>query len=227
MQAKENWFGRTKAQAIMLRDNSDMTTDNTELRQPQSKTELFIAFTLMALQGIGGVLVIVQYELVERRRWLSKAQFLEEWSVAQIMPGPNVVNLCLMLGGKYFGLPGALASLCGLLLGPLILVLSLGILFGGVSDSPIAQGALKGMGAVSAGLIIATGLKLSTNLPKNPMGLWRAVGFAVITFIAVGVFRMSLITVLLGLGSVACLLAYQTLEVLPAETDAPQHKEKA
>jgi chromate transporter len=204
-----------------------MTSENAELRQPQSKTELFIAFTQMALQGFGGVLVIVQYELVERRKWLTKAQFLEEWSVAQIMPGPNVVNLCLMLGGKYFGLPGALAALSGLLLGPLVLVLSLGILFGGVSDNPIAQGALKGMGAVSAGLIIATGLKLSANLPKNPMGLWPALGFAVITFVAVGFFRISLIAVLLGLGSIACALAYKTLEVTPPDAKPAQEKDKA
>lgn len=204
-----------------------MTTETSELQHPKSKTELFLAFTLMALQGFGGVLVIVQHELVERRKWLTKAQFLEEWSVAQIMPGPNVVNLALMLGGKYFGLPGALASLCGLLLGPLVLVLSLGILFGGVADNPIAQGALKGMGAVSAGLIIATGFKLSTSLPKNPLGLWRALGFATLTFIAVGVFRLSLMTAIFGLGSLACLMAYRTIEETTEETDQAKDKGQA
>ena len=204
-----------------------MTTETSKLQHPKSKTELFLAFTLMALQGFGGVLVIVQHELVERRKWLTKAQFLEEWSVAQIMPGPNVVNLALMLGGKYFGLPGALASLCGLLLGPLVLVLSLGILFGGVADNPAAQGALKGMGAVSAGLIIATGFKLSTSLPKNPLGLWRAIGFATLTFIVVGVFRLSLMTAIFGLGSLACLLAYRTIEATIEATDQAKEKEQA
>ncbi len=124
-----------------------MSEEATDLRQPQSKTELFIVFTLLALQGVGGVLVVVQRELVERRKWLTHAQFVEEWSVAQVMPGPNVVNLCLMLGGKYFGQPSALAAVAGLICGPLVLVLGLAILFGGVSDSPVAQGALKGMGA--------------------------------------------------------------------------------
>ena len=83
------------------------------LTQPQSKTDLFMTFSLMALQGFGGVLTVVQRELVERKRWMTSAQFIEEWSVAQIMPGPNVVNLCLMIGGRYFGLPGALAALAG------------------------------------------------------------------------------------------------------------------
>jgi chromate transporter len=190
-----------------------MTSEESEIRQPQSKTELFVAFTLMALQGVGGVLVIVQHELVNRRKWLTQAQFVEEWSVAQVMPGPNVVNLCLMLGGKYFGLAGALAAVSGLIVAPMLLVLTLAILFGGVSDSAVAQGALKGMGAVSGGLIIATGLKLSKTMPQNPLGLWLAIAFAVITFTAVGIFRISLIWVLLGLGLLACLLTYRALGI--------------
>lgn len=190
-----------------------MTSEDSEIRHPQSKTELFVAFTLMALQGVGGVLVIVQHELVNRRKWLTQAQFVEEWSVAQVMPGPNVVNLCLMLGGKYFGLAGALAAVSGLIMAPMLLVLTLAILFGGVSDSAVAQGALKGMGAVSGGLIIATGLKLSKTMPQNPLGLWLAIAFAVITFTAVGIFRISLIWVLLGLGLLACLLTYRALGI--------------
>ena len=190
-----------------------MTSEESEIRQPQSKTELFVAFTLMALQGVGGVLVIVQHELVNRRKWLTQAQFVEEWSVAQVMPGPNVVNLCLMLGGKYFGLAGALAAVSGLIMAPMLLVLTLAILFGGVSDSAVAQGALKGMGAVSGGLIIATGLKLSKTMPQNPLGLWLAITFALITFAAVGIFRISLIWVLLGLGLLACLLTYRALGI--------------
>jgi chromate transporter len=98
-----------------------------ELSHPKSKTELFVVFTLLALQGFGGVLAVVQQELVDRRKWMTKAQFVEEWSVAQVMPGPNVANLCLMIGGKYFGLPGAMAALMGLLFAPLMIVLALAI----------------------------------------------------------------------------------------------------
>ena len=192
-----------------------MTSEAPALNHPSSKTELFVVFTILALQGVGGVLAVVQHELVERKRWMTKAQFIEEWSVAQVMPGPNVVNLCLMIGGKYFGIAGALAALCGLICGPLVLVLGLAILFVGVADNPVAQGALKGMGAVSAGLVIATGLKLSTTLPKNPMGLWAAISFAVLSFAGVGIFRMPLAWVLFGLGSLACFLTYRALKQVP------------
>ena len=63
------------------------------LQQPRSKTDLFVSFTLLALQGFGGVLAVVQRELVEKKRWMTREQFVEDWAVAQILPGPNVVNL--------------------------------------------------------------------------------------------------------------------------------------
>ncbi len=188
-----------------------MNSENTKLQRPQSKTELFIVFTVVALQGFGGVLAIIQQELVERRQWLTKAQFVEEWSVAQIMPGPNVANLCITLGSRYFGWAGAVAALSGLILAPLALLLTLAVLFGGVSDNTMAQGALKGMGAVSAGVIMASGLKLGTTLPQNPMGLWPAVVLVAAAFIAVGIFRIPLIWAILSMGCVGYVLAHRAL----------------
>lgn len=100
-----------------------------ERPRPNSPTDLFVAFTLLALQGFGGVLAIVQRELVEKKRWMTQEEFVEDWAVAQIMPGPNVVNLAPMIGGRYFGLPDAMAALAGMLAIPLILVLLLALLY--------------------------------------------------------------------------------------------------
>ncbi len=185
--------------------------EHAPLNQPQSKTDLFLSFTVLALQGFGGVLAVVQRELVEKKRWLTREQFIEDWAVAQIMPGPNVVNLSLMIGGRYFGLPGALAGLAGMLLAPMAVVLLLAIAFGGVSDSAWAQGALRGMGAVSAGLIAAVGLKLIGALKTNPMGMPACIGLAVLSFVGVGVLRWPLAAVLLGTGLIGCGWAYVQL----------------
>src|SRR5688572_33496948 len=92
--------------------------------RPRSLTDLFVSFTLLALQGFGGVLAVVQRELVEKKRWMTREEFIEEWAVAQIMPGPNVINLGIMLGARYFGLPGALAALAGMLTFPLLVVVT-------------------------------------------------------------------------------------------------------
>src|SRR5688500_20214723 len=97
--------------------------------QPKSLSDLFFSFTFLALQGFGGVLAVVQRELVEKKRWLTKEEFVEEWAVAQIMPGPNVVNLSIMIGSRYFGWRGALASLAGMLTFPLLVVLALALVY--------------------------------------------------------------------------------------------------
>ena len=97
--------------------------------RPHSLTDLFVSFTLLALQGFGGVLAIVQHELVEKKRWMTREEFIEEWAVAQIMPGPNVVNLSMMIGGRYFGLKGALTALAGMLTVPLIIALLLALIY--------------------------------------------------------------------------------------------------
>ena len=186
-------------------------SETAPLNQPRSKTDLFVSFTLLALQGFGGVLAVVQRELVEKKRWMTREQFVEDWAVAQIMPGPNVVNLSLMIGGRYFGLAGALAGLAGMLTAPLCVVLILAVAFGGVSDQAWAQGALRGMGAVSAGLIAAVGLKLISALRFNPMGMPVCLALAAASFVGVGVMRWPLASVLLGTGILACGWAYVQL----------------
>jgi chromate transporter len=180
--------------------------------RPASLTDLFISFTWLALQGFGGVLAVVQRELVERKRWLSQEEFIEEWAVAQIMPGPNVVNLSLMVGGRYFGFPGALAALAGLLALPLVLVLLLVLLHARFADAPQVEGALRGMAAVCAGLIGAAGLKLAVTLKKNPMPLSWCVAIALLGFVLVALLKSPLPYVLLGLGGLSCILTYRRLK---------------
>ena len=179
--------------------------------RPQSKTDLFMSFSLLALQGFGGVLAIAQRELVEKKQWLTQEEFLEDWAVAQILPGPNVVNLSLMIGDRYFGFAGALAALAGMLTFPLVIVLALAALLGGIADTAAVQGALRGMGAVAAALIGATGIKLAESLKNNVMGLTVCWAFAVLGFVAVAWLRLPLAWVVLGLGGLACVWAYSQL----------------
>jgi chromate transporter len=182
-----------------------------ERPRPHSLAQLFIAFTLLALQGFGGVLAVVQRELVDRRRWLTQDEFIEEWSVAQIMPGPNVVNLSLMIGDRYFGMCGALAALAGLLAAPLVVVLLLAVLHEYFAGSVAVAGALRGMAAVCAGLIAAAGLRLGVALRRSPLPLAWCLAIAAAGFILVALLKCPLIYVLPGLGGLACALTYRRL----------------
>jgi chromate transporter len=187
----------------------DQPAPTYQINQPKSRLDLFLSFTVLALQGFGGVLAVVQRELVERKKWLTNEEFVEQWSVAQIMPGPNVVNLGVMIGQRTFGASGALVATAGLLCFPLALLLVLACLYSGVADTPWVQASFKGMNAVVAGLIIATALKLCSALSKNPLGWTLSAVVAVCTFAAVALMHVALIYVLTVLGGLSYYLSYK------------------
>lgn len=178
---------------------------------PPSPAALFRVFTRTALQGFGGVLPIAQRELVERERWMTREDFVETLALAQVLPGPNIVNLGLMFGDRHFGLRGALAAAGGLLLLPLLVVLVLTVVYAGLSHHPPVAGALRGMGAVAAGLVIATAIKLLPALRSSPMGVTLAASLAGATALMVGWWRWPLVWVLLGLGALSVTLAWRRL----------------
>ena len=182
------------------------------LARPRSCTDLFVSFMWMALQGFGGVLAVVQRELVDKKQWMTRDQFVEDWSVAQALPGPNVINLSIMIGAREFGWRGALAAIGGLLLVPGVLALSLAAFYESVSHTWAAQAALRGMGAVVAGMVVATGLKLLPALRSNPLGFGLGLAWALLSFVCVAFLRWPLIWVLIGLGGVSCLWAARQLQ---------------
>ena len=185
--------------------------DDDAPRSPKSPAELFRVFTRLALQGFGGVLPVAQRELVERERWLTREQFVELLSVAQVLPGPNVVNLSLMFGDRAFGWRGGVAALGGMLLAPLAVVLLLTVAYAHYAQHPTVAGALRGMGAVAAGLIFSTGLKLLPALRRNVLGVVSAFALSGVMFVGIALLRVPLILMLAGLGVVSCAAAWRRL----------------
>ena len=180
--------------------------------RPESLTDLFVSFTLLALQGFGGVLAVVQRELVENKRWMTRDEFIEDWSVSQILPGPNVINMALIVGGRYFGLKGARVGLAGMIAVPLVLVVVLALIYSQFADHPGVAGALRGMGAVAAGLILSTGIKLIDALKSNVLG-WRwCTVLGISCLVSIAVFRLPLAYVLFGLGGLAFSLSFKKMK---------------
>ncbi len=174
---------------------------------PASPAALFVAFNRLAMQGFGGVLPVAQRELVDRLGWLTREQFLELLSLSQVLPGPNVINLGLIYGDRCFGWRGAVAACAGMLLLPLVVVVLLTMAALRFNDVPAIGGALRGMGVVAAGLVLATAIRLSPGLRLNPLGRGAAFGFVGATVVAIALLRWPLPLVVLVLGGAGIALA--------------------
>jgi chromate transporter len=180
-------------------------------RSPRSSAEIFVAFTRMALQGFGGVLPIVHRELVERQRWLTEREFVELLAIGQLLPGPNVINMGLMFGDRHFGWRGALAAVTGMMALPLAIVLVLATAYQQFASVPAVAGALRGMGAVAAGLVVTTAIKLASTLRTSAIGRPASWVLAGLAFATVGLLRWPMVWVVLGLGALAMAWAWYGL----------------
>ena len=124
-------------------------------------TRLFLVFSKIALTGFGGVMPFAYRALVEQYRWLSAEEFARYLALSQVLPGPTICNIALMIGKRYAGIAGALAAMAGLIIAPFLLVIALGVAYQRFGTLAIVQDALTGMTAVAAGLVLATAVKMA------------------------------------------------------------------
>ena len=156
---------------------------------------LFLAFLKVSMYGFGGPIVWVRRIVVERHRWLNDAEFADLLSLCQFLPGPNVVSIAVCVGAKFRGPAGALASLAGFILVPWTVGFALGALFLRYAHLGPLQGALHGVSAAAAGLLIATGARLF--LPyRRRATTWLFAGFA---FAALALLKLPLLLVVFAL----------------------------
>jgi chromate transporter len=136
---------------------------------------------------------------------LTEREFVETLGLGQVLPGPNICNLAVMIGQHFAGYAGAFAALAGLLATPFLCMIALGVAYQRFGSLHLVQAALSGMSAVVAGLVLATGLKMTKGLPRR----WRVWTFGVLAFAGVGLLRWPLLAVVLVLAPVATGVAWR------------------
>jgi chromate transporter len=156
---------------------------------------LFLGFSKIGLSGFGGVLPFARHFLVEERGWLSAEEFNTLLGLCQFLPGPNVINLSVVVGARYRGVAGSVACVAGLLAGPMVIALLLALLYDQFGSLPVVQGILRGIAAVGCGLLFATAIRMGMAVKHKPFLL----PFTVLVFVAIAVLRWPLPAVMIGL----------------------------
>jgi chromate transporter len=170
---------------------------------PVTLRTLFVTFAEITLSSFGGAMAWAYRILVEKRRWFTAREFAELWSLAQALPGPNIVNVAVFVGMRFQGAAGAVVAFIALVLVPLLIVLPIGGLYAQFGQIDLVRAVLRGVAVVAAGLVIATGLKLAQPFRRDP---W-ALGVAALAFVATGLLHWPLLLVLGVLAPVSIALA--------------------
>ena len=157
--------------------------------------ELFVAFAKMSLAGFGGVLVWARRGIVDQHRWMTAEEFNETFALCHFLPGPNVVNLSVVFGSRFRGIPGGIAAFAGLVGPPVVIVIILAALYAHFGEIDALRRILAGVSCAAVGLLISAAFRMMMPLIKRRDLVGLAVLVAV--FIAIGLVRLPLPAVLL------------------------------
>ncbi len=136
-----------------------------ETRPDPTVAELFSGFFVVGICGFGGVLPWTQRLIVEQRRWLTQTEFNEMLGLCQFLPGGNVMNVTIVLGSRFRGIPGAAACLLGLMTAPVAIVIGLGAIYDRYSGLAPVRRAFVALAAAAAAYLLASAWKIASRGP--------------------------------------------------------------
>jgi chromate transporter len=156
---------------------------------------LFFAFARMSLAGFGGVLAFARRGIVEEHRWMTAEEFNETYALCHFLPGPNIVNLSVVFGSRFRGIPGGIAAFSGLVGPPTVLMTILAALYARYGDVDALRRILAGVSCGAVALLISVVFKMMMPLirRRDAAGLILLVA----VFVAIGLVRLPLQVVLL------------------------------
>lgn len=165
---------------------------------------LALTFARISLLGFGGALPWAHRALVERRRWLTSADFADVLALCQVLPGPTIVNVAVLIGARFRGWTGSAISITGLILPPAVLITSVAVAYDLLMSNHILRGALGGVAAAGAGLLGATAVRLATVVARTRAAESVVILLAAFSAIALLRWSLPLAMALLAPVSIAC-----------------------
>ncbi|MCK8825767.1 chromate transporter [Fuchsiella alkaliacetigena] len=125
--------------------------------------QLFFTFMKIGVFTFGSgyaMLALAEVEVVNNHHWLTAEQFADAVALAEVTPGPIMVNMATFVGTKVSGVPGALMATLGLIIPPIIALIIIAKLYIDFKDSSVLDKVFAGLRPAVIGLIITVVLKL-------------------------------------------------------------------
>ncbi len=180
-------------------ENASASTPPDAPRPPANLLALYLGFLSIGARSFGGVLPWAHRVLVEEKRWLAPGDFAEVLALCQFLPGPNVGNVSVVLGRRWFGVAGSIVAFTGLMALPLVWVFALALLYADYAAVPGVKAFVTGVGIAGGGLFIGTAFKLAKPLAKKPWGMALAAScFGIIAFGRVSLFLVLPVAAIVG-----------------------------
>lgn len=164
---------------------------------------LFLVMVKIGLFTFGGgyaMIALLESELVAKRNWLEKDEFLDMVAVAESTPGPVAVNMATFIGYRQGGVAGAAFSTIGVCLPSFLIIFGISFFFDAFLSLSYVSYAFKGIRVCVIYLILSSGWKLLKTMERTPFSLllFGTVFSAILVFSLLSVRFSSVLYILLS-----------------------------
>lgn len=148
--------------------------------------EAFGIFFKIGAFTIGGgyaMVPLIENEIVTKRNWISKDDFIDLLAIAQSAPGILAVNISIFIGYKLRGIRGSLVTALGTVLPSFVIILAIAMFFHNFKDNPIVERIFKGIRPAVVALIAAPTFSMAKSARVNRYTLWIPVVSALLIWL--------------------------------------------
>ena len=143
----------------------------------------FVTFLKIGLFTIGGgyaMIPLIEREVVERRHWLDRDDFMDLMSLSQALPGVFAVNFSIYIGHRLRGLRGSMALVSGIVLPSFVIILLVAMFFSAFADNKVIEAMFKGVRPAVVALIAVPCIKLGKAARITVANVWFPVAIALL-----------------------------------------------
>lgn len=173
-------------------------------RQTIGCCQLFASFCKIGAFTIGGgyaMIPLMEQELVDKLRCMSREEFLDLLSVVQALPGVFAVNMASSVGYSMRGIKGSVAAIIGTIIVPIAAIILLAMFFRHFRDNEIVERIFKGVRPVVVALIAAPVVRLAATAQVSWRNVWMPITAALLIWL-LGVSPIWIVAATLLLGVV-------------------------
>ena len=171
--------------------------------------QLFISFLKIGAFTFGGgyaMVPLIEREVIDKKGWVKREDFLDLLTLAQSAPGPIALNTAVFVGYRISGLKGALSALMGIVLPSFTIILLVALFFADIRDNVVVAAAFKAMRPAVVALIVAPIVGLAKGMNH---WLWIVAG---VTALLIWYFGVSPVYVLVAGAAAGLLWTIYTIE---------------
>lgn len=137
--------------------------------------EAFSIFFKIGTFTIGGgyaMVPLIENEIVTRRHWIEREDFVDLLAIAQSAPGILAVNISIFIGYRLRGIPGSIVTALGTVLPSFLIILTIALFFHNFKENSVVERIFKGIRPAVVALIAAPTFRMAKSARINRYNIW-------------------------------------------------------